>query len=238
MIAIVLVQPENSGNMGAIARAMGNFGFEKLILIDPKAEHLNDEALHRSKHAKDILKSAVKKPKSYFDKSSKDNIFNDYDYVIAFTSVLGTDYNLIRTPLSPEKFSKSIDLKKNYALVFGRDGSGLTNDEIKQCDFPVTIGTSKEYPALNLSHAVSIILYEIYKKHGTNSVCEHIRENDQPTKEVIIDKINAIINQLDFSTPEKSETQKVVWKRVISKANLTKREAYAILGFLSKLEEK
>ena len=157
MFSVILIQSENSGNIGAIARTMGNFDFKELTLIDSKVEHLNDEALHRSKHAKSILKNAKIKPISYFQKKSKDNVFKDFDYVIAFTSVLGTDYNLIRTPISPIKFIDTIDSKKKYALIFGRDGSGLTNKEIKECDFPVTIGTSKNYPALNLSHAVSII---------------------------------------------------------------------------------
>lgn len=238
MFSVVLIQSENSGNIGALARAMANFDLDNLILIDPKVDHLNDEALNRSKHAKEILKSAKIKPVNYFSKNSKSNLFKDFDYCIAFTSVLGTDYNLIRTPLSPQKFTEAIDEKKSYALIFGRDGSGLTNEEIKMCDYPVTIETSKNYPAMNLSHAASLIFYEISKKFGQNKISKHIKDSDDKTKEVIINKLNEIIDSIEFSTLQKKETQYVVWKRVISKSHLTNREAFAVLGLLKKILEK
>jgi tRNA/rRNA methyltransferase len=55
MISIVLVEPENSGNVGAIARVMKNFGFTDLFIVNPKCDIKNDEAIHRAKYAKELL---------------------------------------------------------------------------------------------------------------------------------------------------------------------------------------
>ena len=123
-LTTVCVESENAGNLGAIARAMGNFDLDKLILINPKVDPNCDEAIHRAKHAKDILKKAVIKKYDYFEKKSKSSLFKDFEYVIASTSVLGRDYNLPRLPLSPEKLFENIDSDTEAAVVIGRDGSG------------------------------------------------------------------------------------------------------------------
>ena len=67
MITIILLKPETSANIGFISRAMANFDLNKLILIDPKCNHLDEDALKISKHSKNILKKAVVKPYDYFN---------------------------------------------------------------------------------------------------------------------------------------------------------------------------
>ncbi|MBD3202743.1 TrmJ/YjtD family RNA methyltransferase [Candidatus Woesearchaeota archaeon] len=238
MISVVLLGSETSGNIGAIARAMKNFDLKNLIIINPKTDHTNDEALHRAKHAKKVLKNAKIKNYSYFDKKSEDSIFKDFDIIIATTSVLGSDYNIPRLPLTPETLFKNLDFTKKIVLVFGRDGSGLTNKEIKKCDLVLTIPSSANYPALNISHAAAIIFYEIYKITGSNKVNSHIIDASRKEREVILKKINKILDRLEFSTPEKKQTQKIAWENIVNKSFITKREAYALLGFLSKLEKE
>ena len=84
-----------------------------------------------------------------------------FDYKIATTSQLGTDYNIARSPLKPDELTNIIKPKANIAIIFGRESNGLTNQEINQMDFIVTIPTSKKYQTMNLSHSVAIILYEL-----------------------------------------------------------------------------
>ncbi|MBN2422633.1 TrmJ/YjtD family RNA methyltransferase [Candidatus Woesearchaeota archaeon] len=237
MITLVLIESENSGNLGAIARSMKNFDLSRLILINPKTDHLNDEALGRAKHSKEILKKAIIKDYSYFTEQSKDSIFKDFDLIIGTTSVLGSDYNIPRLPLTPGKLAETLDFNKKTALVFGRDGSGLNNEEIRRCNLVVTIPSSKNYPALNISHAASIVFYELYKIHGKNKLNNHIALASAKEKEVILEKITNILDKLEFQTKEKKQTQKLVWKNIVNKGFLTKREAFALLGFLRKLEE-
>ncbi|MBU0667450.1 MAG: RNA methyltransferase, partial [Nanoarchaeota archaeon] len=227
MISIVLVEPENQGNIGAIARLIANFEFEKLILINPKCK-IEEEAYNRAKHAQKILKKAKI---SDFSKLKK------FDYLIGTTAKLGSDYNIPRCPVTPEQLAEKIsklEKKTKIAILFGREGTGLTNEELKMCDFTVTIPGSKNYPTLNLSHAVGIILYELFKKLSGDKRTEHIKSVSKREKDQIEKMFIEVLDKMTFSTPEKKETQKIVWKKIFGKSFLTKREAFAVMGFLKK----
>lgn len=206
MITVVLLRPQTPGNIGFIARAMKNFDLEKLILVDPKCSHLHDDALKTSKHAKSVLERAKVKKFSELN----------FDVIIGTTSVLGTDYNIPRTPLIPEVMAQKIK-NENIALILGNEGTGLSNEEIKKCDFIVTIPSSKKYPALNISHAAVILFYEIYKVEGKNKIGDFTPASAKE-KEIILKKFNNILDNLEFSTKEKKQTQKIVWKRILEKS--------------------
>jgi len=231
MITVVLLQPETPENIGFICRAMKNFDLHNLILIDPQCDNKDENALKTSKHAKDILKKAIIKPYDYFAKLNK-----DFDIVIGTTSVLGRDYNIPRTPIPPDKLFEKITNEK-AAIVFGREGSGLNNEEIKRCDIITTIPSSKKYPALNISHAAIIIFYEIYKKLGEKKINEHIEPADSKDKEILMMLFEEVLESLEFSTEEKKETQRITWKRLFNQGMLSKREAFAVMGLLRKLNE-
>jgi len=224
MTTIILVGPETPGNIGAVARVMANFGFNKLILVNPQCNHLDEEAKNRAKSGLKILEKAK------ITKNLKQTL-KQFHTTIATTAMLGTDYNIPRSPLSPEKLA-SKKLPQKLAIVFGRESQGLSNEEVNLVDFVVTIPTPKKYPTLNLSHSVTIILYELANKTST----EHIQLASKAEKDQIMKHINNIINKLTFTTPSKKQTQKTIWKRIFSKSFLTKREAFAVIGFLKKLK--
>ncbi len=228
MISVVLIGAKKSGNVGSVARAMANFDFSNLILIEPKCKINSVEARKMAKHAGEIIKKA---------KAKKISCLNDFDFVIGTTSKLGTDYNIPRTPLSPEQLAGKIAgiKSRKIALVFGREDSGLTNKEIELCDFLVTIPTSKKYPAMNLSHSVSVVLYEIYKKIGKEKVAQYPLM-DKTDKKHLLKAINDALDRLEFKTKNKKETQKKLWKKLTGKSFLTKREAFALMGFFKKIK--
>lgn len=227
MLSIILMEPEISGNIGAIARAMKNFSFTNLILIEPKCSHLNTEAKSRAKHAINILKKA---------KVEKKSALKNFDYLIGTTSALGTDYNIPRSPINPENLAELLTAAKGkIGIVFGRESTGLRNKEILMCDFIVTIPTSKKYPAMNISHSAAIILYEIHKNSSAKKIDSHFIFATKKEKEIIMRYLDKILSKLEFQTPQKKETQKKIWKRLIGKSFLTKREAFALIGFLRKI---
>ena len=219
MLSVILVRAENPGNIGAIARAMANFDLKNLILVNPRCKHLDQEARNRAKHAQDILKKAkvVKK-------------IPQMDYLIATTAITGTTYNP-RSPLTPKQLSEMIPKEGKIGLLIGPESSGLSNKEILAADFVVTIPSSKKYPTLNVSHACSIIFYELFKKEKT--INELASSKD---KEIALSYINKILDEMDFSTKEKKQTQRIVWKRILGKGFLTKREAFTLIGFFKKLK--
>ncbi|MFW5852562.1 MAG: RNA methyltransferase, partial [Nanoarchaeota archaeon] len=144
-IDIVLVEPEIAGNIGAVARVMKNFGFNSLVLVNPKCDPKSSEAVCRAKNAQDVLENL--RTVGSIDELS-------YNHKIGTTGKLGSDYNISRSPTTPSEFAEDIPSGKT-GIFFGRESHGLTNEEIVMMDFLLTIPSNPEYPILNLSHAVT-----------------------------------------------------------------------------------
>ncbi len=238
-VTIVLVAPETSGNVGAIARTMANFGAKKLILVNPKCNHLNKAAFDRASHAKIILKNA-KVIKSKDLKKIEKQIRKFGNHIIATTSKLGNDYNILRSPeyihdIAPRVTQRGSDV----VLVFGRESCGLTNEELEIADFAITIPTSDKYPVMNLSHAVSICLYEIYKTANIKDLDTSKPKQAQKTEVAQLNKlINLTIDNMSFVRTGQDRTLRLVWKKLLSKLMLSRREAFALIGYFKKTLKK
>lgn len=229
-ISIILVEPAISGNVGAIARSMANFGFENLILINSKCE-IGEEARNRAKHAQKVLDNI-----NHYD--SFENLFEEFDTVIGTTGIIGTDYNITRSPVLPKELSEKLnEYNGRIALVFGRESDGLYNEELKKCDFSIHIPTNKEYSVLNLSHAVTIVLYELFSNKKSEEIKEEHLALTNHEKKVLLDVVEQIIDETKFATEDERENQKIIWNKFIGKAMLTKREGFGLIGFLKKLKK-
>jgi tRNA/rRNA methyltransferase len=229
MIEIIVIELRKQENLGAIARAMKNFEFTNLILIDPKCS-IGATAEKVSKHGIMVLKKTKIKGFDYLKK---------HDYLVGTTAKLGTDYNLPRSPITAGQLARKVSHidhgKLKIGIVIGRESIGLKNDEINLCDILVTIPASRKYPTINISHAVSIILYELFKESSADKSNSHINFATAKEKSIIMKYMDKVFYMVDFSTKDKKETQKKVWKRIFGKAFLTKREAFTVMGFLRKL---
>ena len=228
MLSIVLIEPENSANVGSAARVMANFGVKKLVLINPKCK-INQESRRLAKNAQKILDNA---------RINGFSILAKYDFLVGTTSKLGTDYNIQRSPMSPAQLAQKLKevKKRKIALILGRESEGLRNKELRLCDFTVTIPTSKHYKALNISHALSILLYEIHKEKTSKETLKPYTPMNRKEKEQILKLLKSAMNKMEFAAQRKKDTQLMVWKRMITKSFLTKREAYALMGFLKKIK--
>ena len=161
MISIILIEPKRQENLGAIARSMKNFGFENLVLVNPKCK-IGKSAIKVAKHGKSILDKVKIKDFSYLKR---------FDYLIGTSAILGTDYNIPRNAINAEQLAdrlskikkKNSKSKLKIGILIGRENIGLKNEEINLCDILVSIPASKKYPTLNISHACSIVLYELFK---------------------------------------------------------------------------
>jgi TrmH family RNA methyltransferase len=118
-------------------------------------------------------------------------------------------------------------------IVFGREDSGLSNEDVELCDFCVTIPTSKEYMSLNLSHAAAIILYEISKiKKGKKP---RLASNSE--KRLIFDNVEGIVNSIGYPA-EKRKVFNTMIERILGRALVTGREANTLIGVLKKINKK
>lgn len=266
MITIICIEPEVAGNLGAIARVMGNFDFENLCVVNPSFRLDNGQLIARAKHAYSIIE------KAQLIKTETNNIFpslkKEFDYLVATTAMVGTDFNLTRSPVSSETLalkilSKHLFNELKVGIVLGREGSGLSNLELKACDFVTSIPASSNYPTLNISHALSILLYELFKEktklikkksnnkktssnktdkidditNGKTSI-SHISFASGEEKTNLIKRYTDLINTLEFETLSKKTTQINAFKRIVGKSFFTKREIYIMHGFISKVLEK
>lgn len=222
---IILMEPSEPGNIGAVARVMKNFGFTSLLLVNPQCDHHHDQARNRAKHAQDVLSAAKVITK-------KD--LHDYHTLIGTTGRLGTDYNITRSPLLPHQLPMLLPGQGTCGLLFGREGTGLSNEELKKCDLLISIPTSRQYPVLNISHAVGIILYELFLPMQKKST-DHIIPASKNEKTQTMRLIYKLLDTVDFPTQSMRKTQNIVWKRLIGKSFLTHREAAALMGLFRKL---
>ena len=145
-ITFILNKPQLSENIGACARAMKNFNFNKLSVINPKPIYPNDKILATSVGAKDI----IKKSKVF---NSIDPSLKNVDYVIA-TSARFRNKNIKHIKLAD---LKKINFNKKIAFLFGSEASGLSNYEISYANYTLQIPTNPTFKSLNLSHSLIII---------------------------------------------------------------------------------
>jgi TrmH family RNA methyltransferase len=225
-VRIVLVEPEYEINIGHAARAMANFGFEELYLVNPKVE-IGFNARMFAKHASHILQKAKVVGRL-------EDAVRGCDFVVGTTGIVGRSRNIIRNPVTPARFAREMrKLDGRFAILFGREGTGLNKNEVKKCDFLITIPASEAYPILNLSHALAIILYELSSGKGENM----IRRASGEEKEMLTRCFNSIVDHFSarLRSPEKI---KLSFKRVIGRSLISDVEAAAILCVFQRIRKK
>ncbi|OUX46244.1 MAG: rRNA methyltransferase [Candidatus Pelagibacter sp. TMED275] len=145
-ISFILHKPQLSENIGTTARAIKNFNFNKLIIIDPKPLYPNDKILATSVGAKDIIKNS----KVY---KTLEPAVKKFDYLIATTARF-RNKNIKHLQISD---LKKLNYNKKLGFIFGSEASGLSNKEISYANYTLNIPTNDKFKSLNLSHSVIII---------------------------------------------------------------------------------
>lgn len=158
-VHVVLVNTSHPGNIGATARALKNMGIANLRLVDPR-DYPSEVAVWRAVSATDVLERAKVFPTLV-------------DAVADCSMVIGASARSRRMPwpmLSPRQCARHVlaetqraaaDHGGQIALVFGREDTGLSNDELQQCHYHVQIPANEDYSSLNLAAAVMVICYEV-----------------------------------------------------------------------------
>ena len=154
MATIVLVEPQHPGNVGAVARVMANFGCDELLLVG--GCEIDDDAMARAKAGQPLLESARRIA------SLKEALVETPVSVATSGIVPKGDSRWQRAPHSVQELAGLLE-GREPALVFGRENHGLDRGELALCDLTIQVPTSPEHPVLNLSHAVGIVLYELFR---------------------------------------------------------------------------
>jgi tRNA/rRNA methyltransferase len=231
-ISFILHKPQLSENIGACARAMKNFDFQKMIVVDPKPIFPNDKILATSVGAKDV----VNKSKTFKDlKTALKNI----DIVIA-TSARFRNKNIKHIQLED---LKEINFKKKIAFLFGSEASGLSNNEISYCNYTLQIPTNPKFKSLNLSHSLIIIAH--YASNILKSKTLKFLKSSKvktATKQEILVMADLCIKNLDeinfFKPKEKKPIMLENLRNIFYRMELSSKETRILSGVFASLGKK
>ena len=231
-ISFILHNPQLSENIGACARAIKNFSFNKLLLINPKPVFPNDKILATSVGAKDIIK------KTEVFKNIEDSI-KKLDILVA-TSARFRNKNIRHISISD---LNKIDFSKRIGFLFGSEASGLSNNEISYADYTLEIPSNKNFRSLNLSHSL-IIIAQIVSGLILNKKnrFEKSKKIKNASKNDVNNMLNLCIKNLEdrlfFHPPEKKPIMLENLRSIFYKLNLSQKETRILSSVFAGLTKK
>ena len=232
---IVLVRPKEDGNVGAVARLARNFGATRLVLVAPRAK-IGPEARRRAMGGLGHLKSATR-----FD--SLDEAVATADLVVGTTDLsTGRSTAYLRRSVSPERLGELLHpLVGRIAVVFGPEDNGLSRGELARCDLLVHVPARREFPTLNLSHAVSIVLYALHRSRGVedpdSTPAPEVLTLNGREKELLVARLTALAARTGYPK-HKQRGLMLLFRRVFGRSTPTEAECRMLLGFVKHVERE
>ena len=231
-ITFILHKPQLSENIGACARALKNFNFSNLTVVDPKPIYPNDKILATSVGAKNIInKSKV------FDELG--SAVEKLDYLIA-TSARFRNKNIKHISLED---LKKIDFNKKVGFLFGSEASGLSNNEISYANYTLQIPTNPQFKSLNLSHSLIIIAQCVSSilKSKSFDYNKSKKVKSASRKEILV-MANLCIQNLDsinfFKPKEKKPIMLENLRNIFYKMELSDKETRILSSVFASLGKK
>ena len=231
-VSFILHKPQLSENIGACARAIKNFSFNKLVVISPKPTFPNDKIIATSVGAKEIIKNC----KVY---ESLESAIKNVDYVIA-TSSRFRNKNIKHINLN--ELSK-IDFSKKIGFLFGSEASGLSNSEIVYANCTMQIPANPNFKSLNLSHSVIIVAQVVSSliklKRSSFKKSQKVKS---ASKKDIQSMINLCIKNLEhinfFKPKEKRPIMLENLRNIFYKMELSDKETRILSSVFASLGKK
>ncbi len=224
MLSIIIVEPEGDQNLGMIARAMANTGQSRLTLVNPRCDHLSEGAQRFAIHAFPLLQNASIVPDL---KAALEGI----DLSVAITRREGDKRRLdLDAPGLAQFLAPYQD--QHVALVFGREQTGLSNDEVFLCNLCCAIPSDEVFPSLNLAQAVMVILYELYKtKHPVD-----INPASSGEFSDMMDSLSSCLHSMDYFKKTDPAGLLYVWQKILHRARLDSKDTHVIKNMFSRIE--
>ena len=230
---VVVVDPETPGNVGTIARAMKNFGLSELKLVNPPALHEDGEAYGFAGHAReDVLPNA--------EETTFEEVAETY-HTIGTTAITSEDSRghvrfPFKTPVEVRESLETVDTRT--ALVFGREGTGLDNDELRRLDEVCSIPASADYPVLNLGQAATILLYELRTLTVEETQLPDIEREraDEAAIDRFYDFFETFHRSVDTRAHKREKTRMMI-RRLVGRAHPTEREIATLTGIFRRAND-
>ncbi len=230
-ISVICVEIMGSGNIGSVARAMKNMGVSDLILVNPQAK-IDEDTKRMAVGAYDIVERA-----RIVD--SLDEIQGEFNLLIGTSARSGKLRQNILTPREfALKFVEDLEYSK-IGLLFGREDSGLSREDLFMCDFIIRIPTVKDFKSLNISQAVLIVLYELFlMKSGIKKFPSGIKSKLSTSfeRELLFSHIEDVLLNIGFL--HKSNPKRIMFtiRQIFSRCFLSKRDVQILHGMFSQFK--
>lgn len=236
-VAVVLVNTSHPGNIGASARAMKNMGLEQLVLVQPK-EFPSGVAVGRAASAVNLLEQA--------------QVVDSLGEAIADCGlVIGASARSRSIPwplLTPEQCARRVLAetgRHRIALVFGREDTGLSNEELQLCHYHVRIPANPGYSSLNLAAAVLVVCYELYKaampEEGDDAgTIEREWDQELATGEDVeryYEHLERVLVAVDFHDPKNPRQLMQRIRRLFGRIRIDVMEMNILRGMLTHIEK-
>ena len=231
-ISFILHKPQLSENIGACARAMKNFNFSKLIVINSKPTFPNDKIVATSVGAKEI----IKKSKVY---ETLEPAMKNIDILISTTSRF-RNKNIKHIKLNE---LRKIDFSKKIAFLFGPEASGLSNNEISFSNYVLQIPSNSKFKSLNLSHSLIIVAQAVFQLLNVkNSRYSKSKKIKAASKKNIQAMANLCIKNLEdinfFKPKEKKPKMLENLRSIFYKMDLSEKETRILSSVFARLGKK
>ena len=231
-ISFILYKPQLSENIGACARAIKNFNFKKLVLINPKPIFPNDKILATSVGAKDIIKQS----KNY---DNLEKALGKIDILIA-TSARFRNKNIKHINLED---LKKINFKKRVGFLFGSEASGLSNDEISYANYTLQIPTNPDFKSLNLSHSLIIIAQYVASLIKLKNIpfqkSKKVKSAGKKEIQLMLDLCIKNLDEINFFRPKEKRPKMLEnLRNIFYKMDLSDKETRILSGVFASLGKK
>ena len=233
-LKVILVEPAGTINVGSIARLCENFNVSELRLVSPKCDYLAQEAKKMAVRGVNILEEA----KVYKDLNLA---LSDCSRIIATCG--RKEHGEI--PLDSNKnclnWAFQSDKEETIALVFGREDHGLSNEELLKANKVISLNTSKNYPSLNLSHAVAIVLHQ-FNQFNEIDLLKHNTKISYPADlnklEDCINDAGSLLIDIGFLMKHTYKAKMTKIKQLLLRGEIKDDEVALIRGIISQARWK
>jgi tRNA/rRNA methyltransferase len=224
-VRIVLVEPQEPMNLGAVARAMRNFGLKELYVVNPGPRvgpPWAKEAYWLAVHAEEVLEEA----------KAVGSLREALEGVHLVVATTGRPRELYPAPVrTPKEVAQILRRARGKAaLVFGRETFGLTNEELDLAHLIGSIPTAPEQPSLNLAQAVVVFAYELFVAQGSESEEEEVAE--LRALEALFEDLGRYLLEIGFTDQNRFPYAMRRLRRIFHKALLTPGEVQMLRGLL------
>ena len=234
--AVVLVEPQLGENIGAAARAMANFGLERLRLVKPRQRWPNDKAVMMAAGADRILDGAV-----IYD--SLEAAIADCAFVLAATARAHDQAKpVVGGAQAAAEMADHVAAGETVAIVFGRERNGLENDEVALADRILTLPVNPAFASLNLAQAVVVVAYEWFKLATGGKLPFAMPQKSAPAaKEQLLAFFASLERELEtvefFRPPDKRETMQINLRNIFTRMQPTQQDIQTLHGVIMAIAE-